>query len=170
VFWGPWACTFHWGSLYYLPVFGGLYISLGVPIIPVFWGLCGCIFHWGSLYSRCFGDTGDAYFTGGPYTPSVLKTLGIHISLGVSILPVFGGLQGCIFHWGSLYSRCFGDSGDAHYTGGPYTPGVLRTPGMHFIFHWGPYTPGVWGTPGMHISLGVPILLVFWSLRGSIFH
>ncbi len=73
----------------------------------------------------------------------------MHISLGVAILPVFWELWGCIFHWGSLYSQCFGDSGDAYFTRDPYTSDIL-------------------GTPGMHISLGVPILLVFWMHRNLI--
>ncbi len=51
----------------------------------------------------------DAYFTRGTYkTPSILVTLGMHISLG------------------SLYSRYFGDYGDAYFS---------RTP-MLLVF-WG---------------------------------
>jgi hypothetical protein len=58
-------------------------ISLGIPILLVF-----------------FGDSGDAYFTRGPCTctSSVLGTPGMHISLGIPILPAFRGLRGCICH------------------------------------------------------------------------
>jgi hypothetical protein len=98
----------------------------------------------------------------------------MHISLGVSILPVFEGFRGCIFHWGSLYCRYFGYSADPYFSRGPYTAGVWGTPGMHTSLgvlysrcfgdfgdaysSRGPYTPSVLGTLGIHISLGIPIL------------
>jgi hypothetical protein len=70
------------------------------------------------------------------------------------MLPVFGGLRGSIF------------------TKGPYTAGVLVTPGMHIIFHWGSLYSRCLGDSGdaYYISLGVPLLPVFGGLRGCIFH
>jgi hypothetical protein len=54
------------------------------------------------IYYRYFGHSVDPYFTRGPYTADVLVTPGFHISLGLPILPMFGGLRGCKFDLGSL--------------------------------------------------------------------